>query len=64
MTWQELGGVSEIFCTPDFRFAFQRVGNWWRLYGGVEGSFIREFRSFTAMSEYIMNERMKENDGR
>ena len=64
MTWQELGVKSEVFYTADRRFAFQRVGNYWRLYGGKEGSFIQEFRSFVAMNEYIMNERMKNNDGR
>jgi len=63
MTWQELGGISEVFYTNDRKFGFQRVGNYWRLYG-EEGSFIQEFRSFVSMNEYIMNERMKDNDGR
>ena len=61
MNWQEQGGISEVFYTNDRKFAFQKVGNYWRLYIGWEGSFKAEFRSFVAMNEFIQNERMKEN---
>ena len=64
MTWEELGGISEVFYTSDRLFAFERVGNYWRLYGGLDGTFIEEFRSFVAMSEFIMNERRKNHDKR
>lgn len=61
MTWQELGSISEVFYTHDRKFCFQRVGNYWRLYGGPEGTFIQEFRSFASMNEYIMTKRRKDN---
>ena len=64
MTWQEMGGISELFYTGDRRFAFERAGNVWMLYGGEYGEHIKDFRSFVAMSEYIMKERAKENDER
>ena len=59
MNWQELGGISEPFYTNDRKFAFQRVGNYWRLYGW-DGNFVREFRSFVSMNEYIMKSRMED----
>ena len=62
MTWQELGSISEVFYTHDRKFCFQRVGNYWRLYGGTEGSFIQEFRSFVAMNEYIMKEMLNKHE--
>lgn len=57
MNWQELGGISEPFFTHDRRFAFQRVDNYWRLYGW-DGNFIQEFRSFVSMNEFIMKDRL------
>lgn len=57
MTWQELGSISEVFYTNDRKFCFQRVGNYWRLYGGEDGHFIREYRSFVAVQEHIMKAR-------
>ena len=59
MTWQEQGGISEIFWTFDKQFAFQRAGNMWNLYEGEMGVFVRDFRSFVSVQEYIRNERMK-----
>ena len=61
MTWQEFGGISEIFWTTDERFSFQRVGNYWRLYHGGEGSFLKEFRSFAQMQMYIREVRENGN---
>lgn len=60
MTWQEQGGISEIFWTSDRKFAIQRVDRFWRLYGGEMGYFIREFGSFPKVQEYIRDERMNE----
>lgn len=57
MTWQELGSISEVFYTHDRKFGFQRVGHYWRLYGGEDGHFIREYRSFVAVQEHIMKAR-------
>ena len=57
MTWQELGGISEVFYTHDRKFCFQRVGNYWRLYGDEDGHFIQEYRSFVAVQEHIMKAR-------
>ena len=57
MTWHELGSISEVFYTHDRKFGFQRVGNYWRLYGGEDGHFIREYRSFVAVQEHIMKAR-------
>ena len=63
MTWQEQGGISEVFYTGDRVFAFERAGNVWMLYGET-GNHIKDFRSFAAMHGYIMEERTKKNDGR
>ena len=52
MNWQQQGGISEVFYTNDRKFAFQKVDNYWRLYG-ENGDFIQEFRSFVSMYEYI-----------
>ena len=59
MTWQEMGGISEVFYTNDRKYAFQRVDRYWRLYG-PDGFFLKEFGSFVSMIEFIMNERKKE----
>ena len=60
MTWQEQGGISEVFWTTDTEFAFQRVGNSWNLYWrGIEHT--KNFRSFAAMQEYIRKEREKDD---
>lgn len=61
MTWQELGGISEVFYTYDRMFGFQRVGNYWSLYG-QDGYFVKGFRSFTSMMQFIIDERMKTHD--
>ncbi len=59
MKWDEQGGISEVFCTTDSEYSFQRCGNWWNLYHGQEGTFLKEFRSFSQMQEYIRQEREK-----
>ena len=61
MTWQELGGISEVFYTYDRMFGIQRVGNCWSLYGH-DGSFIKGFPSFASMIQFIIDERMKMHD--
>lgn len=61
MTWQEQGGVSEVFWTTDREFSFYRVGNYWRLYHGAIGEFLMEFRSFVTMQEFIRNRRMEKH---
>jgi len=60
MTWQDFGGISEVFWTSDNKYSFQRVGNYWRLYHGEIGEFLCEFRSFVSMQEYIYEMRHKE----
>lgn len=56
MTWNEFGGISEVFYTNDHKFGFQKVGSIWRLYGS-DGEFIQNFRSFVLMNKYIMEHR-------
>ena len=64
MNWQEQGSISEVFWTTDSKFSFQRVGNYWRLYHGEIGEFLKEFRSFVAMQEFIRDMRNKAEPGR
>ena len=52
------GFISQVFWTADSKFAFQKVGNVWNLYG-ADGSFRKEFRSFMAMCLFIESEGMK-----
>jgi hypothetical protein len=49
-----------VFYTNDHRFGFQKVGMYWSLYDGISGEFIQEFRSFTAMVEYIIGKMMEQ----
>lgn len=48
--------ISQIFWTSDGEYAFQRVGDYWNLYKGKEGKFLKEFRSFWGMEEFIQHE--------
>lgn len=50
--------ISPVFFTSDQRFARQMVGRVYRLYDGIDGDFITEFRSLSALCEYI-TERMR-----
>lgn len=44
--------ISEVWYLSNRLFAFQRVGTFWNLYDH-NGDFIKEFRSFYAMTQYI-----------
>lgn len=59
--WKEVGGISEIFWTKDHQYAFQRVGDVWNLYGGYEGYFVKEFRSFVDLQIYIWENRKEKS---
>lgn len=48
--------ISQVFYTDSRRFAFQRVGRGFNLYGH-DGNFVMNFSSFSRMCEYI-----KENE--
>ena len=55
--------ISNVFWTEGREFAFQRVGDCWRVYKS-DGEFDIEFRSFWAMCLYIQNRmKKKEADG-
>lgn len=44
--------ISPVFYTANKRFAFQRIGNVYRLYG-ADGYFVKEFTSMKTMCDYI-----------
>lgn len=45
--------ISQVFYTQDRRFAFQRVGRGYNVYGGEGYSFIRYFTSFGKMCDFF-----------
>lgn len=47
--------ISYTFVRGDKKWAFQRVGRWWNLYQ-EDGSFVKEFRSFKSMCDYMTME--------
>lgn len=49
--------ISPVFYTDDRKFAFQKVGDYYRVYD-ENGDFDREFRSFKTMCEYICGHRL------
>lgn len=56
--------ISEIFWTTDKDFGFQRVRNVWNLYERDNGwYFVKDFRSFWRMEQYIKERREEMNDG-
>ena len=53
--------ISEIFWTTDRRFGFQKVGRYYNLYDREIGyAFLRDFRSFKAMQDFMNEERRKD----
>lgn len=46
------GFVSSIWFLNNRRYAFQRVGNYYRLYDN-DGAFVKEFRSMLEMENWI-----------
>ena len=53
--------ISEAFWTTDQRFSFQKVGRWYNLYDRNAGYvFVKEFRSFKAMQDFMNEERSKD----
>lgn len=55
--------ISQVFYTDSRRYAFQRVGNHWRIYDGIEGDFLVELRSFELMCIWIKERDTKSDDG-
>ena len=45
--------ISQVFYTQHRNFAFQRVGRGYNLYGGEDLHFLRYFRSFVRMCDYM-----------
>ena len=57
--------ISEAFWTTDQRFSFQKVGRWYNLYDRDAGyAFVRDFRSFRAMQDFMNEERRKDAEGK
>lgn len=55
--------ISETFWTTDERFCFQKVGRCYNLYDRKIGySFLRDFRSFKAMQDFLNEERRKDEE--
>lgn len=44
--------LSQVYWTGDKRFAFQRVGRYYRVYDH-DGEFVKEFTGFEKMCEWI-----------
>ena len=56
--------ISEVFWTTDQRFSFQKVGRYYNLYDRNIGyAFLRDFRSFKAMQDFMNEERSKDAKG-
>ena len=53
--------ISDIFWSSTRDFAIQRVNGGWLLYDGETGNFIRDFRSFAAMNEYMQEKRQEKH---
>lgn len=50
--------ISETFNTSDGRFAFQKVGKYYRLYDrNIDWYFSKEFTSFKEMQDFMNEER-------
>ena len=47
--------ISFTFQRWDKKWSIQKVGNIWNLYG-EDGYFVKEFRSFKAMHDYMRTE--------
>lgn len=57
--------ISEVFWTSDQRFSFQKVGRYYNLYDRDSGyAFLRDFRSFKAMQDFMIEERRKDAGGK
>lgn len=55
--------ISEAFWTGDERFSFQKVGRYYNLYDRKVGyAFVRDFRSFKAMQDFMIEERRKDGE--
>lgn len=55
--------ISEAFWTTDERFSFQKVGRYYNLYDRNIGyAFLRDFRSFKAMQDFMIEERRKDGE--
>ena len=54
--------ISEVFYSADRKFGFEKAGNHWLLYDGEEGTFLKEFRSFAAMTDYMNKVRIEQHD--
>lgn len=55
------GFISTVWYTNDRWYAFQRVGQWYRLYDH-DGAFIKEFRSMMEMENWIREHDREEAD--
>ena len=54
--------ISELFYTKSRDYVIQRVGNSFLLYDGRSGEYIKDFRDFRTLQEYI--ERMRKDNSK